>query len=297
MRNVAVASCPRSGPKTRNLRAGLARNGCGKSEGKLLADRIAKLDTLNFEWRPGRDEGGGALSGEQYFEIMFRALLQYKLTHGDCLVPQRWKDKPRTRRLGDCATNGLPPRAASARLRSATRRTGLRVDPIGTRWRVCFNSLPSSRETMGTRMCLRARPDMQGWLRGCGINALRRNETGPLWLCGQNGSTSLVFAWRLVERNAWERMLDRLIEFRKIHGHCNVPQKGGESERLGKWVNTRRTHFKRGTRIPEQGSTARTSWLCLEHQGESRSFEVAGGLICASLAACTMPCRLRRSSG
>ena len=60
------------------------------------------------------------------------------------------------------------------------------------------------------------------------------------------------FSWRLVEREAWQRMLERLVEFKKDHGHCNVPQKGGQNKRLGKWVNTQRTHFKRGKLIPDR---------------------------------------------
>lgn len=62
----------------------------------------------------------------------------------------------------------------------------------------------------------------------------------------------LGFTWRLVEREAWQRMLERLNEFRQVHGHCNVPQKGGDDKRLGKWVNTQRTHFKQGRLTPDR---------------------------------------------
>jgi hypothetical protein len=42
-------------------------------------------------------------------------------------------------------------------------------------------------------------------------------------------------------------MFAALVEFKKINKHCNVPQKSHPDKRLGKWVNTQRTHNKRGT--------------------------------------------------
>jgi hypothetical protein len=60
------------------------------------------------------------------------------------------------------------------------------------------------------------------------------------------------FVWVLVEPMAWEKMFAALVEYKKVHNHCNVPQKAGEYKRLGKWVNTQRTHFYRGTIRPDR---------------------------------------------
>lgn len=49
-----------------------------------------------------------------------------------------------------------------------------------------------------------------------------------------------------VEPMGWQRAFAALVEFKKVHGHCNVPQKSGEHKRLGKWVNTQRTQHYRG---------------------------------------------------
>jgi hypothetical protein len=54
------------------------------------------------------------------------------------------------------------------------------------------------------------------------------------------------FVWRVVEKDAWDSMFASLAEFKQAHGHCNVPQKGSENQKLGKWVNTMRWHFKQG---------------------------------------------------
>ena len=57
---------------------------------------------------------------------------------------------------------------------------------------------------------------------------------------------AIGFKWRLVDPNAWESMFESLMKFKKIHGHCNVPQHWKENQRLGRWVNTQRTAYNRG---------------------------------------------------
>ena len=60
------------------------------------------------------------------------------------------------------------------------------------------------------------------------------------------------FIWVLIEPTSWKDMFAALTEFKTIHGHCNIPQKSREHKRLGKWVNTQRTHYKRGTLRPDR---------------------------------------------
>jgi hypothetical protein len=35
----------------------------------------------------------------------------------------------------------------------------------------------------------------------------------------------------------WEKRYAELCEFKRIHGHCEVPQAYSDNPRLGKWVN------------------------------------------------------------
>jgi hypothetical protein len=42
---------------------------------------------------------------------------------------------------------------------------------------------------------------------------------------------------------AWEGSLSELADYRKIHGHCNVPRNSSEHAKLGRWVNTQRHHY------------------------------------------------------
>jgi hypothetical protein len=42
----------------------------------------------------------------------------------------------------------------------------------------------------------------------------------------------------------WESRLSELADYRKIHGHCNVPQHYSENIQLGRWVNQQRTNHR-----------------------------------------------------
>jgi hypothetical protein len=59
------------------------------------------------------------------------------------------------------------------------------------------------------------------------------------------------FIWKLSDTIPWEEMYARLVEY-KTHGDCNVPQKSRNHRRLGKWVNSQRTQYKRGNLKPER---------------------------------------------
>jgi hypothetical protein len=44
--------------------------------------------------------------------------------------------------------------------------------------------------------------------------------------------------------SAWEDRLSELDDYRKIHGHCNVPHNYSENPKLGKWVLCQRYQYK-----------------------------------------------------
>jgi hypothetical protein len=54
---------------------------------------------------------------------------------------------------------------------------------------------------------------------------------------------SLGFEWDCSSA-AWEERLNELVDYRKIHGHCNVPSSYSENSALAKWVPTQRKQYK-----------------------------------------------------
>jgi hypothetical protein len=53
-------------------------------------------------------------------------------------------------------------------------------------------------------------------------------------------------------RRLWEDRLSQLADYRKVHGHCNVPQSCSENPKLGKWVGTQRNRY----RLYQEGKTS-----------------------------------------
>jgi len=230
---------------------------------KKLADwQIAQLNELNFDWEAGRKggrprtntpkppSGEKPLSGEKYFETMFQALLQYKHAHGDCLVPQRWKE---SRKLAEWVSEQ---RMAYTRERLAPDRVrrlnevGFEWDPVNTRWEEMFQQLVEfKKEHNHTNVAQRSGKykELGTWVRN---QRGAKRDKRPIMVERAKRLDEIGFVWRLVERNAWEKMFDALIEYKKAHNHCNVPQKAGEYKRLGKWVNSQRTANFRGKITP-----------------------------------------------
>jgi hypothetical protein len=54
---------------------------------------------------------------------------------------------------------------------------------------------------------------------------------------------SLGFEWGSRE-TAWEDRLSELADYRKVHGHCNVPWRYSENAKLGTWVANQRSQYR-----------------------------------------------------
>jgi len=50
----------------------------------------------------------------------------------------------------------------------------------------------------------------------------------------------------------WESRYCELIEFREVHGHCNVPDSWPENLQLARWVMTQRQLYRKGKLSPDR---------------------------------------------
>ncbi|MDD5140399.1 MAG: Helicase associated domain protein [Verrucomicrobiales bacterium] len=233
-----------------------------KKHGELKAERMAALDGIGFEWiverrgaLPMLNQRGNILTAAQAWDAMFLALQQYKQAHGNCLVPQRCKENPR---LADWVSEqrvinnkGLLDAERSRRLDEL----GFDWDPNSNHWEKYFRQLVEFKQEHGhTNVPQRSGKyrELGTWVRN--QRAAKRYKR-PIMAERAKRLDELGFIWMLVEPLSWERMFTALVEFRKIHGHCNVPQKSREhisleQKRLGKWVNGQRTANFRGKISP-----------------------------------------------
>jgi hypothetical protein len=52
----------------------------------------------------------------------------------------------------------------------------------------------------------------------------------------------LGFIWSL--RDDWQKHYEELVDYKKEHGHCNVPARFAKNRRLGIWVSAQRQQYK-----------------------------------------------------
>eukprot|EP00591_Stephanopyxis_turris_P007508 CAMPEP_0195510766 /NCGR_PEP_ID=MMETSP0794_2-20130614/3321_1 /TAXON_ID=515487 /ORGANISM="Stephanopyxis turris, Strain CCMP 815" /LENGTH=80 /DNA_ID=CAMNT_0040638253 /DNA_START=1 /DNA_END=240 /DNA_ORIENTATION=- len=53
------------------------------------------------------------------------------------------------------------------------------------------------------------------------------------------------FEWSLCPKQDWTFTFKELEQYKLKHGHCRIPQKFAENLKLGKWVNSQRTEYKK----------------------------------------------------
>jgi hypothetical protein len=81
-----------------------------------------------------------------------------------------------------------------------------------------------------------------------------KGKTTPITLHRIEALESLGFEWGSRGANCpWEDRLSELADYRKVHGHCNVPQKCSENAKLGTWVATQRQQYS----LHRKGETSR----------------------------------------
>lgn len=260
-----------------------------KKRGELSEARIHALNEIGFVWQRNARRAGPHAARPPAVEVpitrtwdeLFSELVDFFKLHGHCNVPDDWTAQPELARWvakqrRAKKQNQLTPEQVSrmeeigfawsthdggwdaSRERLAPDRVrrldevGFEWDPIGTRWEEMFQRLVEFKKEHGHTNVPQRSPkyaELATWVRN---QRAAKTHNRPIIADRGKRLDEIGFIWRLVERNAWERMLERLIEFKGFHGHCNVPQKGGGDKRLGKWVNTQRTHYNRGKLKPDR---------------------------------------------
>jgi hypothetical protein len=73
----------------------------------------------------------------------------------------------------------------------------------------------------------------------------QEGKTSPMTTFRIKGLESLGFEWGVcVTHTAWEDRLRELADYRKIHGHCNVPCNYSENTELANWVKRQRSNYR-----------------------------------------------------
>jgi hypothetical protein len=122
------------------------------------------------------------------------------------------------------------------------------MDSLGADWEDRLSELADYRRIHGH--CIVPYRYSENIKLGVWVNTQRKNyklylkeRTSLLTLSRIQELESLGFEWDS-RGTTWDDRLSELADYRKIHGHCNVPQRYSENTKLGRWVSYQKTQYK-----------------------------------------------------
>lgn len=173
---------------------------------------------------------------------MFAALADYKKARGHSNPPQKCDDN---QQLGIWVGNQRSERRKGKLSDDQIRQLdelGFSWAPRDERWDSTYTLLVEYKSTHGHCNAPSDWPVLGRW-----VNKQRQAaKRGALTKDRIERLNAIGFVWNILE-SSWNEMSDALADFKRVYGHCNVPQGWQDNPKLARWVNTQRTDKKRGT--------------------------------------------------
>ena len=215
---------------------------------------------------------------EHAWKQQYDKLVEYRETHGNCLVPNRYKQNEklgnwvRTQRAAyKKFVNGEHSRLTESRIARLEKIgfqwgagfSGRKLDDAS--WKQHFDNLVEYKKTHGNcRVPQRYKPDTKlgDWVRIQRIYYKKfvngERESAHITEDRIAQLETIGFEWdiaklsqrddkgRFLKGNAtWKQHFDNLVEYKKTHGNCRVPQRYEPNKTLGGWVRLQRIYYRK----------------------------------------------------
>ena len=212
---------------------------------ELLTERITLLDNIGFVWEPNHPPAK--------WQESYTKLVRYKGKHGNCNVPQGWKQD---KSLGNWV---MTQRAAKVNGRLTPEREALLAD-IGFVWVLIAQSAPLTWEERYEALlrykgkhgdCNVPRRWEQDKLGNWVGNQRQAKANGKLTAQREALFDKIGFEWDPLETE-WQENYTKLVRYKDEHHHCNVPYGWKQDTSLARWVATQRQAEVRGELTPER---------------------------------------------
>jgi hypothetical protein len=243
----------------------------------MTLSRIQELETLGFVWD----------CSDAAWESRRSELADYRKIQGHCNVPKNYSENTklatwvrRQRRQHRLHLEGKTSPMTTLRIQA--------LESLGFEWGVCLTAWEDRLSELADYRKIHGHCNVPA---KCSENIKLANWVGTQRLHYKlrvEGKTSymtvsriqelesLGFEW-VVRGTTWEDRLSELAEYRKIHGHCNVPAKCSENFQLGKWVADQRALYslqvkgKRSSMTPSRIQELES--LCFEWDSQNATWE------------------------
>jgi hypothetical protein len=219
-----------------------------KWDHSMTLSRIQALEKMDFEW----DYSGPSCAT---WEGRLSELADYRKIQGHCNVPESYSENTElanwvgTQRINyRLHLQGNTSSMTHSRIQELES-LGFQWDCSGVTWEVRLRELADYRKIHGH--CNVPESYSENTKLGKWVKTQRSNYT-----LHQEGKTSSMTTFRIQELEkisfewdcsgvtTWEDRLSELADYRKIHGHCNVPQNYSENTKLANWVTTQRSQYR-----------------------------------------------------
>ena len=211
-----------------------------KAKGKLAAGRVAQLDELGFVWDPL----------DEMWASAFQQLQQYKVEHGDALVPRQFK-------TADGFALGrwvYKQRVAKAKGKLAAGRVaqldelGFVWDPLDEMWASAFQQLQQYKVEHGDASVPQQYKMADGFRLGKWVDTQRAAKAKGKLAAGRVAQLDeLGFVWDPLDE-MWASAFQQLQQYKVEHGDALAPFqfKTADGFALGTWITTQRVAKAKG---------------------------------------------------
>jgi hypothetical protein len=220
------------------------------------SDQISRDDGSANEHSQKRSTSKHASNayGRPCWKDRLSELVDYRKIHGHCNVPQTCSENPKLGKWVSCQrqqyilhAEGKTSFMTASRIKELES-VGFEWDIYAAAWGERLSELADYRKINGNcnvPQRYSKNPKLGTWV-GTQRKQYKLHEEGNtshLTLSRIEKLESFDFEWGscLV---AWEDRLSQLADYRKIHGHCNVPKRYSENRKLGSWVAYQRRQYK-----------------------------------------------------
>jgi hypothetical protein len=181
------------------------------------------------------------------WEERLSELANYRKLHGHCNIPRKYVENitlanwVTTQRVNyRWHKDGKPSPMTPFRIQELES-LGFEWDGRGAAWTDLLSELAEYRKIHGHCNVPRGYSEntkLATWVKWQKekYRLLQEGKTSPMTLHRIQELENLGFEWDRFD-GLWEDSLSELADYRKIHGHCNIPQRYSENVRLGTWVS------------------------------------------------------------
>ena len=235
-------------------------------EGQTVGFRQGAVDSTSDEGEVMQDS-----QHEYRWRVRYEALVEFKKEHGHCNVPRHYKEDPQ---LGKWVNHQRMAKAGG----KLTPERERRLKGLGFVWGICrderweemFRKLKEfqmEHDHCNVPERYKKHPKLGVW-----VNRQRMAKAEDKLIPERERRLEgLGFVWSTSKDERWEEMFRELKEFKKEHGHCNVPSKYEKNPKLGVWVNMQRMAKAEEKLIPERERRLEGKgfvWSVLDEQWE-----------------------------